>query len=72
VKALTHDRATFLKLKSLGIDAEFSPRATEPGFRKSWIKDKSVEAGMPITEGERILTPPSEVQKMAKEARDFY
>ena len=72
MKALTHDRSTFLKLKSLGIDAEFSPQAAESGFRKSWIKNKSVEAGMPITENERILTPPSEVQKMAKDARDFY
>lgn len=72
VKALTFDKPTYLKLKSLGIDAEFSPEAARADFRRAWIKQKSIDAGMPVTNDPRVFTPPSEVHKMAKDAHDLF
>ena len=72
MKALTFDKPTYLKLKSLGIDVEFSPEATRADFRKAWIKQKSIDAGMSVTDNPQVFTPPSEVHKMAKDAGDFY
>lgn len=72
VKALTFDKPTYLKLKSRGIDVEFSPEAVKHDFRKAWIKQKSIDAGMPVTKNPQVFTPPSELHKMAKDANDLY
>jgi hypothetical protein len=72
VKALTFDKPTYLKLKSRGIDVEFSPEAVKQDFRKAWIKQKSIDAGMPVTKNSQVFTPPSELHKMAKDANDLY
>lgn len=68
MKALTFDKPTYLKLKSLGLDVEFSPEAVKPDFRRAWIKQKSINAGMPVTDNPQVFTPPSELHKMAKDA----
>ena len=68
VRALTHDKKTFLQLKRNGINATYNPNASDQNFRQKWIEQQSMLQGMPINNSDPdFVVPKSEILKLHNE-----